>query len=158
MIHFERPPWGYSKIYFSYINNKTDLFDSLGLVTSKLQAKDQPHWPHRIFEHRYNVPWWFFVCFRWQGRQGYALGFEWWQTFVYLGSCRYHQQPCLLSKQILALCRNRTKHQNLGLGKQKHGRRATTRGRWPQHSCWSTSVPVNGMVVRWANIVCWLFW
>merc|ERR1712226_205582 len=40
-----------------------------------------------------------------------------------------------LSKQILALCRNRTKHQNLGFGKQKHGRRATTRGRWPQHSC-----------------------
>ena len=67
---------GYFKIYFNFVANKTDLFYSLGLVTPKLQAKDQSHWPHRIFEHRYNVPRWFFVCFRWQGCQGYALGFE----------------------------------------------------------------------------------
>lgn len=40
----------------------------VGMESGKLQAEDQPHWPHRIPEHSDRVSWWISVRFWWKGR------------------------------------------------------------------------------------------
>jgi len=45
-----------------------------GLELGQLQAQDQPHWTHRILEHRNHVSRRFFVCLRWQGCQSNVVG------------------------------------------------------------------------------------
>merc|ERR1712099_188383 len=51
------------------------------------------------------------------------------------------------SPNRLVVRRNCPQHQDLGLGKQEHGRRAPPRGYWRIYSrCWTSSVLVNGLV------------
>ncbi len=51
-------------------NNINLLFEHEGVEPDQLQAEDQPHWSHRLSEHRDHVTRRLPLRFRRQGRQG----------------------------------------------------------------------------------------